>query len=71
MTVLLEKAFVKASKLPAAEQDILARAMLDDLEAEELWDDTFANSQDELSFLADEALVEHRKGRTRPLDDIL
>jgi len=31
MTKLLEKAFVKASALPVADQDILAQSLLDDL----------------------------------------
>lgn len=71
MTKLLEKAFAKASKLPAGEQDLLAQSLLDDLDAEEKWDETFASSQDELSMLADEALAEHRDGRTRRLEDVL
>ncbi len=71
MTRLLEKAFIKASEFPAAEQDIIARSLLDDLSAEELWDDTFAESQDELSRLADEALAEHTAGQTQPLEKIL
>lgn len=58
MTKLLEKAFAKASELPQAEQDLLAQSLLDDLDAEEKWDETFANSQDELAKLADEALSE-------------
>lgn len=71
MTKLLEKAFVKASSLSVADQDILAQSLLDDLAAEELWDETFAESQDELSELADEALAEHETGRTRTLEEIL
>ncbi len=71
MTKLLEKAFVKASALPVADQDILAQSLLDDLAAEELWDGTFAASQDALSMLADEALADHKNGRTRPLEEIL
>ena len=71
MTKLLEKAFDKASSLPIADQDILAQSLLDDLTAEELWDESFADSQDELSALADEALAEHSSGRTRPLEEIL
>ena len=71
MTKLLEKAFIKASELSQVEQDIVARSLLDDLSAEELWDTSFANSQDELSGLADEALTEHRNRRTRPLEEIL
>jgi hypothetical protein len=33
---------------------------------ERLWDVQFASSQDELAKLADEALAEHRAGKTRP-----
>lgn len=71
MTKLLEKAFVKASALPVADQDILAQELLDDLAAEEHWDASFAASQDELSMLADEALDEYKHKHTRPLEDIL
>ncbi len=71
MTKLLEKAFAKAAKLPQNEQDLLAQTLLDDLAAEEKWDETFANSEDELSMLADEALAEHRAGKTRQLEEIL
>ncbi len=71
MTKLLEKAFAQAAKLPQAEQDLVAQCLLDDLEAEERWDETFADSRDELSILADEALNEHRNGRTLKLEDTL
>jgi hypothetical protein len=65
MTELLEKAFAKAAKLPNNEQNLLAQMLLDDLTAEEKRDETFADSQDELSMLADEALAAHRAGKTR------
>ncbi len=68
MTQLLEHAFREASKLQEREQDAFARWMLQELESEQRWDELFANSQDELAFLANEALEEHRKGLTRPLD---
>jgi len=71
MTRLLEKAFDRASALPPVEQDILAQALLDDLTAEESWDRTFAETQDELSVLADEALAEEHNSRTRPLEEVL
>jgi hypothetical protein len=48
MTALLEKAFVKASSLSTSDQDFLAQSLLDDLTSEELWDETFADSQDKL-----------------------
>ena len=71
MTELLEKAFAEASKLPQEAQDMLAKMLLDDLAAEEKWDETFAGSQDELAALADEALAEYRSGRTKKLEEVL
>lgn len=68
MTKLLERAFVEASKLDASEQDTLARWILEELESERRWDRFFADSQDELALMAQEALEEHRKGLTKPLD---
>jgi hypothetical protein len=71
MTELLEKAFAEASKLPQEAQDMLARMLLDDLAAEEKWDETFAKSQDKLALLADQALAEYRDGKTKKLEEIL
>ena len=68
MTKLLEKAFAEAVKLPKKEQDKLAKWLLAELESERLWDAVLARSADELAKLADEALKEHRKGRTKPLN---
>ena len=68
MTKLLQKAFAAASKLPEAEQNILAKWVLGELAAEKRWEATFADSEDVLRELADEALEEHRKGKTKPLD---
>lgn len=71
LTELLEKAFSEASKLPPDAQDLLAQHLLSDLASEELWDQTFANSQDKLAQLADEALAEYQRGETKPLEDNL
>ncbi len=68
MTRLLEKAFAEAAKLPDDEQDALAQAVLAELASERRWDELFAASTDVLSELAEEALAEHRAGRTKPLD---
>jgi hypothetical protein len=68
MTRLLEQAIAAVSALPDAEQDVLARALLDELGAESGWDTRFAESADALAALADEARGEHRAGQTRPLD---
>jgi hypothetical protein len=60
MTQLLEQAFAKASELDESEQNALARWILEELQSESRWDELFANSQDELAMLAQEALDEHR-----------
>jgi uncharacterized protein YcaQ len=71
MTELLEKAFSEASKLPSSMQNLIAKRLLKDIEAEEKWDETFADTQDELSQLADEALEDFEKGETKPIEEIL
>ena len=68
MTKALKKAFEAASRLPDREQDELAAAILEELTADERWEATFAESQQALKRLADEALKEHRAGRTEALD---
>jgi hypothetical protein len=68
MTKALKKAFGAASRLPDSDQDELAAAILEELETDERWEATFARSQDALGRLTDEALEEHRAGRTEPLD---
>jgi hypothetical protein len=64
----LETACAAAAKLPAAEQEALANWILEELTSEQRWTEAFAQSTGALADLADEALKEHRAGRTRPLD---
>jgi hypothetical protein len=68
MTQLLEQAFQEVSTLSDIEQNRIARWLLDELESEKKWESLFANSEDVLANLADEALKEHRAGKTTPLD---
>jgi len=68
MTTLLEKAFKKTGRLPEVEQNALAKWVLDELHSETKWQSTFAESEDLLEKLADEALEDKRKGKTAPLD---
>jgi hypothetical protein len=68
VTQLLEQAFAAAARLPAEEQDALARALLRDLASEGMIDERLAGTPDALAQLSDEALAEHRAGRTEPLD---
>ncbi|HEX4627956.1 MAG TPA: hypothetical protein VH137_04120 [Gemmatimonadales bacterium] len=67
MTNKLKKAFEAASKLPPADQDALAAAIIEEVKVDGLWDAAFARQPRALEQLADEALQEHRSGRTLPL----
>jgi len=51
-------------QLKNSEQDNLADLITDDLK----WTKSFANSQDQLAGLADEALKEHKEGETLDMD---
>jgi hypothetical protein len=71
MTELLKKAFDAVSALPPERQNALAEMILAEIEDEKWWDEAFARSQDKLAAMADEALSEHRAGKTRPMDEAL
>ena len=68
MTKALEEALKEASKLSETDQDALAEAILAEIRSEKAWEEAFASSQDVLERLAEEAIEEHRSGRTKPLD---
>ncbi|MBI1259906.1 MAG: hypothetical protein GC204_20760 [Chloroflexi bacterium] len=68
MTQLLDKAIAEITKLPPEEQEAFLNWMLAELEDERRWQKSFAQSADLLEQLADEALAEHRAGKTEPLD---
>ena len=70
MNQLLREAFEQAAKLPEGEQDRIARFLLAELESERRWAELFARPESEalLERMADEAIAEHRAGRTRPFD---
>lgn len=68
MTKSLQEAFERASQLPPDEQEAFGAWMLHELDSEQRWDELFNRSPDLLSKLADEALAEHRAGKTKPLD---
>jgi hypothetical protein len=68
MTTLLSKAFEQAIQLPDVEQNALAKWLLGELEADREWSKAFAESEDVLGKLADEAIQAKRQGKTTPLD---
>jgi len=68
MSTLLEKAFNEFLKFSETEQNIFAKWILEELESERKWDKLFAESEDILEKLAEEALKEHKEGKTEVLD---
>lgn len=68
MTELLEQAIARLKTLPSSDQDAIAAMILEELEDEARWDETFAKSQDVLAKLAGEAIAEYRAGKTQALD---
>ena len=70
MTGRLEEALRRVESLTAEEQDAIASQIIDTLDDEEGWARRFRESPSVLRSLAREALEEHRRGETRPLDEL-
>lgn len=68
MTQLLEKVITEVAKLPDVEQNALAKWLLRELSSERTWEKAFAESEEALEKLAEEALKQHKQGKTKPLD---
>ncbi len=70
MSVLLNKAITAIQKLPEAEQEAIAREVLERIEADARWEKLFADPRSEalLERLADEALDEIRRGDVIDVD---
>jgi 6,7-dimethyl-8-ribityllumazine synthase len=71
MTGLLEEALRRIEALSQEEQDAVASQILETLDDEDAWARSFRENPDKLRSLAQEALEEHRRGQTRPLDETL
>jgi hypothetical protein len=71
MTGLLEKALQRVAALSREEQDAIASQILETLDDEETWSRQFREKPEALRSLAQEALEEHRRGETRPLDELI
>ncbi|MEO6326022.1 MAG: hypothetical protein ABIQ65_15460 [Thermoanaerobaculia bacterium] len=68
MTDLLERALAEVAKLPPPEQDEVAEWLLTKLHSEKGWSAAFESSERLIGSLADEALSEHQRGLSEPLD---
>lgn len=66
--IKLEQVFAEAAQLPQQDQEALAAWLLDEIHSERRWAKSFAQSEDTLRQLADEALAEYRAGQTEVLD---
>jgi hypothetical protein len=66
--LLLKKAISEASKLPESEQEAIGAWLLAEMESERRWDDLFAKTGSALDRMADQAVKEHERGLTSPLD---
>ncbi|MCY7276078.1 MAG: hypothetical protein LH702_20645 [Phormidesmis sp. CAN_BIN44] len=64
MTELLEQAIARLKTLSTDKQDAIATLILEEIEDERRWDESFARSPDLLAKLAAEAMVEYRAGKT-------
>ena len=71
MTRLPEDALRKVANLSEDEQNGIASQILETLEDEEAWGKMLRKNPAKLRKLAEKALDEHRRGKTRPLDEIL
>ena len=68
MTDMLKKAFDAASQLSEEEQDAVAEWLLAELASEARWEERFAETQNALSVLSQEAMDENRRGEAEDLD---
>ena len=68
MTQLLERAFSEVAKLTKTEQDRYTQRLLEEMEADQKWEETFIRNAGAIERLAAEALAEHKAGKTLPLD---
>ena len=70
MTQALSAAVASAAKLPDEEQNVLAAILLEEMESEERWSALFADSQNLLERMANEAIQDFQAGRVHPIDQL-
>ncbi|RKU33825.1 hypothetical protein C6496_21255 [Candidatus Poribacteria bacterium] len=67
MTQLLEKVLTAVYKLPPEKQDAIAAVILEELEDEQQWAETFAASQDKLAQLAQKVRADIKAGHVKKM----
>ncbi|MBD1827965.1 hypothetical protein NDI47_21175 [Microcoleus vaginatus GB1-A2] len=68
MTELLEQAISRLKTLTPNDQNAIATLILEELEDDQRWDESFARSPDLLAKVAAEAMAEYHAGKTQELD---
>jgi aspartate/glutamate racemase len=68
MTELLERAIARLQTLSESEQNAIASIILEEIEDERLWDESFSRSPNVLAELAASAMAEYHAGETQELD---
>jgi hypothetical protein len=68
MTELLEQAITKLKTMSASEQDSIAVMILEELEDELSWDESFSRAPDILAQMAASAMAEYYGGKTQELN---
>ena len=67
MTTELKKAFKEIEKLSDEQQNAIASLLVEEMS----WNNSFENSRESLLNLAEEALAEYQKGKTKPMNEKL
>jgi hypothetical protein len=68
VTELLERAIARLQTLSESEQNEIASIILEEIEDERLWDESFSRSPNVLAELAASAMAEYHAGETQELD---
>ena len=68
MTQLLERAIAQLKTRSIDEQDAIAAMILEELEDDRRWDESFAQSPNLLAQMAAAAMEEYHAGQTQELD---
>lgn len=68
MTELLEREIARLQALPESEQDAIASIILEEIEDDRHWDESFSRSPNILAKLAASAIAEYHAGQTQEPD---
>jgi hypothetical protein len=67
MNKMFEMAIAQAATLPEDQQETIASLMMEEMQGELAWDESFARSEGKLAEMARKAKAQHARGETTPL----